>query len=542
MRKEERTTIFLAAFDISGIQDFIFATNRLKENTGASIIVTDILRNELPKALKKLEDKEAGYKVITDWENDNRSHNSPLDWIQEDIICAEIIYIGGGNAFVAYKDRDTYLKTRRNLAESLIKKCSYLTVSSSILEIPMIDFPEQRRILLKELALKKRGMLRNQNLSVFSIVEQDNTFGLPITDTEEWGENVTGTQKEKRLAFQKELINSRSIYQSTLQKEFSYATEMEHMASEPGTDSFVAVVHIDGNGMGEMIHKSIDGMATEFVEALTGMRKLSKEIATTYRDVFSELMNQYTQHITTDYTSESGEKIIPLRLVVLDGDDVTFICNASHGLPLAAAFIRELIKMTNGRYTACAGVCLAHNHFPFRIAYELAEDCCASAKESWYRNKARSAGFIDFQLIRGASERELSKIREEMFTQKDMKGIITRPYQIMEEINLKDKESFDCLYNQISKLPCKKDGKSGEWPRNRLKRLYESYLKEGSDLEVLKLEYASRGYHVDELAGGPDRSLFDALEIMDYFDKELYHKLFMFSEEIVEKEEGGSWV
>ena len=45
-------TYILAKYDVSGIQQYIFATNRLRENVGASFQVTRILEEYLPEAIK----------------------------------------------------------------------------------------------------------------------------------------------------------------------------------------------------------------------------------------------------------------------------------------------------------------------------------------------------------------------------------------------------------------------------------------------------------------------------------------------------------
>ena len=49
--ESKRNTYILAKFDVSGIQQYIFATNRLRENVGASSQVTKILEEYLPIAI-----------------------------------------------------------------------------------------------------------------------------------------------------------------------------------------------------------------------------------------------------------------------------------------------------------------------------------------------------------------------------------------------------------------------------------------------------------------------------------------------------------
>ncbi|WP_077611899.1 Cas10/Cmr2 second palm domain-containing protein [Clostridium sp. Marseille-P2415] len=521
MTKQICPHIFLAVFDVSGIQDYIFATNRLQENTGASIIVTGILKESLPQALKNVEKSHPERKAITDWMNSK----DPLFWVDGGEIFAEIIYIGGGNAMVAFQDKETYQFTREELAKEIISRSTSLTVASCICNVND-TFPEERKKLLASLEEVKRGLIRQSGLSLFPIVEQDTAFGLPITGTvEKTGEKVTSVQMEKRTAFQDECKKEDSIFITAPNNKYRYAVEMKDLVLKEEEGSYVAVVHIDGNGMGDMIHSRIQNMESDFKRALTDMKELSKEISRTYQNVFNHIVEKFCQ---TNAYLNAGKTILPLRPVVLDGDDVTFICKGSLGIPLAAAFLRLLMKETKGELTACAGIALVHNHFPFRIAYETAEACCANAKKSWYGRKDRQiAGYLDFQLMRGASQKELKQLRSERFPLGvNPDKVMLRPYCVSLECDMEDDKSFDFFHELIKKLPAKtQDNRRGKWPRSRLKRLYETYLMGTEELEALKQEYASRGYDIRELMGRDHVSMFDALEVMDLYDRNLFDAL-----------------
>lgn len=78
--------MFLSIFDLSGIQSFIFATNKLREIAGASAIVRNALSLNVPNLIKKYTG-------------------------------AEKIYIGGGNALVKFN----YEKDAKEFARELQK-------------------------------------------------------------------------------------------------------------------------------------------------------------------------------------------------------------------------------------------------------------------------------------------------------------------------------------------------------------------------------------------------------------------------------------
>ena len=92
VRKEWRVGRVLVMYDLSGIQDFIFSTNRVKEIVGASCVVSNALFGNVPRILG--EDRD-------DW----RAYDA-TDYRSIDNDKGRTVYIGGGNALVLFGSMD----------------------------------------------------------------------------------------------------------------------------------------------------------------------------------------------------------------------------------------------------------------------------------------------------------------------------------------------------------------------------------------------------------------------------------------------------
>ena len=89
----------MAVYDITGIQDYIFSSNKMKENIGASFIVQQALEKYLPDSIRA-EDPNA----LVDWKNTKK-----FEMPDNESLNIEVVYIGGGNAMVAFKNKDLFL-------------------------------------------------------------------------------------------------------------------------------------------------------------------------------------------------------------------------------------------------------------------------------------------------------------------------------------------------------------------------------------------------------------------------------------------------
>ncbi len=528
------TRPILAIYDVSGIQEYIFSTSRLRENTGASLIVRHILKEELPEAIREVGSKLDG-DVFTEWESDK-----PFQMKSNPQAQVEVIYNGGGSAVVAYRKKEAYDEVNIILAKRLIQISYTLTLATTCLETDFENYSRDRAALALKLEEVKERLPRQRPMGSFPIVEQESLTGWPITQRDIWNQDISTVQALKRQAAEKS--KERDFQDVLPSADVSFAIEMEDLRAEKGEDSFVAVVHLDGNDMGRILQEKIAGFE-DYQHSVGEMRKLSKAITDLYRDIFKKLVKEINDQIKDPQTSPyavkriggKDEYILPIRPLILDGDDITFICTGRLGIALAAAFLRRLASTSNAGFqpSACAGVALVPSHFPFNIAYEMAESCCSNAKAR-RRKLNDTAGYLDFHIGHGAHIKDVPDWREEEYGgYRDGYSLLKRPYRIPAQRDEEHQPSFDRLDSLLANPPFGAgivEGKDEVWPRSRLKALYEAYRTGPEQVAFLLEELASRGHSLpasirpafDEQG---ETYMYDALELMDLYERGLFQGL-----------------
>ena len=177
--------------------------------------------------------------------------------------------------------------------------------------------------------------------------------------------------------------------------------------------SKVAVIHIDGNGVGGImkeLNSSKDRVAPGVFKAKVGcdrddpdalrrfLRAVNKRLQNAVEHAFAAAwtrIDELSRH--DDDRAGRRHTAIPVVPVILGGDDVTVITSGDYALPFAAAYLRYYEEATGndpilcyltppegqdtGPMTAAAGVAIVKRNFPFHIAYELAEKLVGRAKK-----------------------------------------------------------------------------------------------------------------------------------------------------------------
>lgn len=151
----------------------------------------------------------------------------------------------------------------------------------------------------------------------------------------------------------------------------------------------LAVIHADGNSMGQRYDERVSGEEDFFKKQAEG-EDFYHTMRVAVRRAFVEAFAG-----TFKGDLEAGEKLARVRArpLMLAGDDMLLVCDAPHALPFLCKYTRLVeeygsdIKLTIG-----AGVAIVPASFPFHRAHALAEDLASSAKRLYRGLEQKSGG------------------------------------------------------------------------------------------------------------------------------------------------------
>ncbi len=176
------------------------------------------------------------------------------------------------------------------------------------------------------------------------------------------------------------------------QDQWASTNELEKISTKEGK-SWLAVVHADGNGIGNVIRNNILNSGDNIAGKL---KKFSELINISTIDAFKGAFEKtFTPEIVKTFVYEGDIPIPPLRPVILGGDDVTFIIRADLAIDFTSHYLAAFEINTknslkelgiNNGLTACAGIAFTKEKFPFHYSIHLAEELCKYAKNKSERN------------------------------------------------------------------------------------------------------------------------------------------------------------
>ncbi|MFN9670858.1 MAG: hypothetical protein ACK573_18980, partial [Pseudanabaena sp.] len=90
--------LVVTVLDTTGIQSYIFGSNRLRENVGSSYLVAQSTDSWVKEILRQLEEEKDWKIQISDHQKlENKSY------IEDGDLTAELVYAGGGNTVLLFQ-------------------------------------------------------------------------------------------------------------------------------------------------------------------------------------------------------------------------------------------------------------------------------------------------------------------------------------------------------------------------------------------------------------------------------------------------------
>lgn len=430
-------------FDTRSIQQYIFSGNKLKTNIGASFIVdrlfTDIL---IEKVLNP-----RGYKLDKyAWRDTDeiQMKDSP------DLPC-EVAYIGGGNALILLRATEDAESIVRDFTKLVMVTYPGLRTGAAIGELPLgdgVDGTEfQQRLGEMYTRLKQNQNRFSPKVTVpyigITVPCQLDGAAADIWDRDKLSGEArlvsAGIMAKLRKASLKEAGVAASPeeaqtatgslmarFRDILGDGYVFPESLEDLG-QIETENYVAVVHIDGNNMGVKFSQCRN---------LVERKKMSIKVARACQRSFGRLLQSIICELPSQMNStsfsfrisgdrDSARVYLPIRPLILGGDDVTFVCMGRMALEYAKRFIAYMENDQEEPIDCCGGIALIKTSYPFFRAYEMAEQLCEAAKQASRKEKKQAeaaassaalhSSWLDFAILHGEQAPTLSQIRQQEY-------------------------------------------------------------------------------------------------------------------------------
>jgi hypothetical protein len=510
----------LVLIETSGNQGYIFATNKLRENVGASELTYQAGTQYVRDAVQSV-----GGSPPSDLQDANTyptiGSSNPV----------EIILAVSGKALLLVSDADLGKRIVREVTLRALKDAPGLEIRGIVSEA--FDFDSQPIHAVIKAVHREYELLRSRlpgpaaRFQRLPIVAECASSGLPAARYDGSGRDHgarSAVVLAKRAAAESGMRRIRRLIPDQYRLPYS-TTEIEDLGCD-----WLAIVHADGNGLGQ-VFLNFDQVAQTSGnrDYITKLRRFSLALNECTEKAFGQALG---------VLQERGGRL-PIVPLVLGGDDLTVICDGRQALRFTKQFLDSLEAETrqndainsilkNG-VTSCAGVAIVKPHFPFFAGYQLAEELLRSAKKIAKADPQSPVSALDYHILYDASGPDLERIRRELTVDNGQTLLVGRPY-VTTANQGPDHRRWSELDRRISAVRAKDDDGRRLLPNSMLHELREGLFlgraQADARLKLVLERYRSNG--LDKLLGNGNSlfwqdnglwrtALLDAVDTTEFF-------------------------
>ena len=470
----------VVVFSAASLQQYIFQSNRLKENIGASDLAKRSLEQDLMETIERstYSFSAEGWKTSIDNMSNTNESEADSDVQIDKNVDAELIYVGGGNAALLCKNREIANDIVKKWSRKLLNTAPGLRVIVGYGEV-IDSLATAYRTALEDLIRCEEALPYGATLARLPVVRNCPSTGLAASrQTQETFEKRNPYISEHAISKRQASDQNDTTHEinAVLKPRQRFALQPEKDLGGGEGHSYIALVHADGNGMGKYLNDVIDKDQDD-ESFLHNLREFSASVAHESLQALLSTLHHFQTilpRLKNELSSVNTETVFPIRPIVFGGDDLTFVCDGRLGLYLTAYYLREFTEREivvlgeSISIDACAGVAIVPTKFPFAQAYKFADELCGLAK-AYRRDEKNSTGsWLDFQIIQAGVTTSMKKLRETQYL--SLEGghpLHDRPYEVQKTKATKP-EGWDVFEVLL------KGFKSTSFPRSRAKGLMQA--------------------------------------------------------------------
>ena len=404
---------YLYGASVQGIQSFIFKTNELRDIAGASELVENICTKLFLDTIGKQTDDET--------------------WTSEH----QVIAAAGNVKYIL--NEEECRKAVLLFPKRVMCAAPGITISQAVVKMEN-DFGEAINKLEKKLHEVRNRPTKPLTLGLLGMRRSPRT-GLPAI-----GYDNDGRPIDEATLAKKQSNNIKALCKKSFGKDIEYSQIAYDTEDLTCGNDWIAIIHADGNGLGRVVQQIGHDKEKykKFSYNLNEATKLSAQAA------FKAVEQSF-----------ESSKRIPIRPVVLGGDDMTVIIRGSLGIDYVKTYLEAFEDNTKRLLhallpddmeylTACAGIAFIKSSYPFYYGYGLAEELCSEAKKA----SGRKASCIMFHKVQDSFVTSYEDIVERELTIDGKPKLKFGPYYLNKQDSYISIADLQKLCVEIGKADC----------------------------------------------------------------------------------------
>ena len=441
----------LTFIDTLGIQSFIFSSNRLKDVIGGSELVSQA--------------------------------TSRQGWIRELGYKNNVIVGAGGNLLLQFEDKEEAKTFAAKFSRKALNEAPGLEVALVHHKYDtgqLAQAIQEIQIKIENHKLERCPSVPLLGLGVTAACRESQRPAVTL-NVEGEGEPIAGevaVRRQDTYQNQKRWLDFLPCNYETFKLgkgvpvELTFPLELDDLGRSYGDLSLMGVVHIDGNGIGQKLKSWLDDQQGQNDATVCNEYKvLSHELDNITEKIFKTLIDRiisaikwedqrytlwsevlqsgFPLYCRKEHNNKQLQLFLPIRPILLGGDDMTFVCDGRIALDLAATALAEFEKISApeqiGSVKACAGVTLVKTHTPFARAYKLAESLCISAKHMLQEKNWTDRSALDWHIGLSSPSETLNALRQRQYGDK----LTCRPYLLRQYAEYGFEPSWNWLAEEV---------------------------------------------------------------------------------------------
>jgi hypothetical protein len=290
------------------------------------------------------------------------------------------VYSGGGNSIIRFENSNEAVRFIKGYYFKVLYAYPDLELYISLVDEEKDDIECQnygKDKQIRELLIERSDELKDKRRAQFKRW----TYGIErIGENGKAKEIMPDKQNENMEELARKLVRRYLFkkFENALKDAVTITAELQKYKKWEDGKSYIGVISIDGNKMGDMVNK---------INRFEDLKNFSETIDKVYFEAIVEALKEYR--------GKAEAQALLVTPILQAGDDICLIVEAEHAIEIAADIIRKIEEisqrdhnkkvleqfMESNYLTACGGVTIVRYTYPFFEAVKIAEGLCHKAKE-----------------------------------------------------------------------------------------------------------------------------------------------------------------